>query len=333
MCATRSRSIRCGRPIYPHLSNIELSPSIQASQLSSFPGLISFECSDLVVTEKFLQTWLKCCGRLRNLVMLWHDMVAFPHMEDIPSVRTLRIYLCGHGRPSGDYDPDPNVSVAGYLPYKNLITLELFDRIELVPSQVIVQCMKLSFPKLRVLRLGGVETPVPPVYNFIHRHPTLMEVNITFTVTRSLHFEPLVKLIDGTGTWMQPPEIGSLAGVKLDKPSNDELGSGPVPHPIGFYNNFSSFAFSRKPRSQSATEWQDWRGSSFPRYECTGLAIYFHTHPTTEQEEQCDDLTTFLTHLNDYGLAGSLGELRVCSHVVPRNRDFVTFLVCPQRPS
>ena len=296
--------------------------------MPELPNLISFECTSSSCSRDLLNV-LKTSPRLRSLVMLWDDWVGFPAIRDLPSLQTLRLYL------DSDVLHEPTIlalPILGIPAFTSLTTLALCDCDE--HSRTIRQCMRLSFPNLRVVRLEKLYAPVPLVYDFIHRHPTILEVKVQFSLMTDLRFEAVVKLIDGTGTWRFPDGFpaAEYAGVILDQPSLEELDLlHPVPpNWLGSYGAFENFAFCRTPRSPDALEWYSWKGSLRPRYDCTALAVYFED---PEDDEEHLDPNELFQRLEARGFLGKLQEVRFTTEIAPKRRlypeelDFAEVLV------
>lgn len=205
---------------------------------------------------------------LRNLVLLWRCNLLFPEIDPFPELETLRLFMVDVDRNS---TPRPSPPIGSYSSLRTLAIHELYD------FQAIERCCRgLSFPKLRVLKLTDVEGQPSIIYDFIQRHSTLLEVNIRFSSTwdeaSPLRLEALLKLIDGTGTWVRPSE-GS--GLPVDQPSLRDMDA-QSPRPPSWkesYGVFYEFAFSRRPLSPEALEWRSSTGSPHARFRCTAFAV------------------------------------------------------------
>lgn len=240
-------------------------------------------------------------------------------MELLPGVHTLRLYL-SNVMLKEDHSSRIFRDTSPFRPsYAGITTLQLVDRCGL--SDVMQQCMSLLFPNLRVLRLEFCSHSVPVVYNFIHRHPTILEATVHFLSFKgkALRIGPLIKLIDGTGTWIAPH---GATNAMVDQPSMEEFDEeNPVPNDLNDnYGPFYRFSFVRVPVSPGALRWTSWRGSDHPRYRCTGLAVHL-----AENESHLEDWETVSDFLQE--MRSSLPhveELRLMSPMPYRQGD--TFL-------
>ena len=154
--------------------------------------------------------------------------------------------------------------------YAQLTTLAVSDNIgsEWLDDHL----QRALFPCLRVLNLQHLVSPPWLVYQFIHRHPTLLEVNVGYDNSTDHWFawDRLVKLIDGTGTW--GPTSPRAPDPHFDDP---EFFTDGIPDLLTeTYTVSKAFAFSRVPLYPEATQWNQPSGSPQPRYSATGLAVY-----------------------------------------------------------
>ena len=318
------RTIRIGRPCYPCYPDVGLFGTekldfVYQNYVGPFPftELNSFECYHRPCSP-YIVRLLQQCKKLCNLVLAWNDQKPFPEMELLSRVHTLRLYLAVDVR-RREYVNHP---VFSRPTYKHITTLVLLNPCN--HSAVISQCMNLRFPNLRVFRLESRCTSVPVVYNFIQCHPTILEATIHFSSfdNQSLRIEALLKLINGTGTWIAPTEDPD---VVVDQPSATELDeNNPVPPPLPHkYGPFYRFSFTRAPRTPTALQWKSQRGSQHPRYRCTGFAIY-----SVEHDEQGEwgttmnflrNMRTTLPHLEELRLATKAGATEC--------EDFTHFIV------
>jgi hypothetical protein len=268
-----------------------------------FPRLISFEYFQRVCSPYLIQS-IQACPTIQKLALAWDGRASFPQMEHLPSVQTLRLYVTTDVmRQDYAYNYNPPIFRSDY---SAITTLALYDCCK--RSEVMLECMKLSFPNLRILRLEGCDMSAPEVYDFIQLHPTILEATVYFFALdyRALRLEPLLKLIDGTGTWKAPS--GNQHAV-LDQPSMAEMDEDhPVPDNFADdYGPFYRFSFSRTPIHPSALKWSSSEGSQYPRYHCTGLAL-----DLAEGEEESDDWDTpldFIRHMKPF--VPDLEELRL----------------------
>lgn len=326
-----ARTIQIGRPRYSwHYPRIPTLRNGERTRICHFYGypspfrqLTSFECFNMICSPSIVQS-LRHCRGLKNLVLAWDDAASFPAIQHLPSVDTLRLYLFQSGNedrslrrlrhPSDELPPFPS-----------LATLALYDCFS--HSRVMEQCTQLSFPNLRVLTMKSTRVDVCRVFDFIQRHPTILEANIHFHIDydlRALRLEALVKLIEGTGTWIIP----AGASAVRDEPRASAVSEDDVIFPQPFdkdYGDFYRFAFSRTPCSPGALEWRSSIGSPEPRYHCTGLAVYF----LEDEEDGADDrdsVDTFVQHMRQY--LPRVQELRVMSRASLQNIcDFEMLMV------
>lgn len=264
-----------------------------------FTRLRSFECIYAACAPCILRS-LQHCPDLKTVSLAWNDETPFPKAEYLSKVETFRLYLSRkiespattrRETPLGTTHP-----TLGLPAYTCITTLALHDCAD--GSDIVNQCMKLSFPNLRVLRLGFIVAAVPLVYDFIQRHTTILEANVEFPVRRltsRLRFSALMKLIHGTGTWIAPE--GST--VIVDQPVLPETVTGPLVPPEweDNYGFFYRFAFSRRPIISQHMEEQSSTGSDQPRYDCTGLAIKFLEDEEDEDPELYANIETFMDRM------------------------------------
>ena len=151
--------------------------------------------------------------------------------------------------------------------YDMLTTLSVFE--DRHSSWLCVHLKECYFPKLRVFTMQHATSAPLLLYQFVHRHPTLMEVNISLHPNDqecSLWLPGLEKLIDGTGTWRskdaQDSEAADVIGWPYDTTPSDRT-----------FILFTAFAFARVPLHPDATQWRDPHGSPHPRYMATELAL------------------------------------------------------------
>lgn len=169
--------------------------------------------------------------------------------------------------------------------YDMLTTLSVCE--ETHSSWLCAHMKGTHFPKLRVLTLQHATSSPLSIYQFVHRHPTLMEVNVSLHPINgdlTLSFSGLEKLIDGTGTWTSPKDAqGDAIGWPFDTVPSD-----------GIFITFSAFAFVRAPLHSEATHWADPHGSPRPRYTATALAL------DIDEQEEWESLGFVKTQLHDF---------------------------------
>lgn len=215
---------------------------------------------------------------LKELALAWFIEERPPDLAPFPELETLRLYIrcpAAHNLSVIYYSPECTV-------YRNLTTLHIRDNN--FADWLSYRLDRFAFPALRVLHLQNIATPVSWIYAFIHRHPTLRDVNFSLhpDVHELLSLDALIKLIDGTGTWGQLVQ-GEDAGERdhglpdelnvkghVDKVFLDWRSEASRDHPLTI---FTAFAFSRVHLFPDATKWDQPVGSPEPRYAATELAL------------------------------------------------------------
>ncbi|TFY63970.1 hypothetical protein EVJ58_g2927 [Rhodofomes roseus] len=235
-----------------------------------FRRLRSFSCWDVRADVHALALfWL--CPDMTTFELVWDQKQGLPDFRRWPLLTTLRLHFTK--TLSSEWYPSV------FPPYEMLTTLMVFE--EKHSHWLCGHMQKVTFPRLRVLNLELASSHPRTLYQFIHRHPTLMEVNISLAFLLDDNvpiFAGLLKLIDGTGNWGNPNDSGTSNGaVDIVDPHRDH-----VPHD-GAFITFRTFAFTRVPLSPRATEWRDSSGSAEPRYAATGLAIEVEDQDDYEQ--------------------------------------------------
>ncbi|GJE84950.1 F-box protein [Phanerochaete sordida] len=206
--------------------------------------------------------------RIKHLGLLWTWANCVPCVEEFANLQSLRIIASARRALQRR---------AVVQPYRVItVTVTTLAVHEVSPDETLIRDFcdgaRFTFPNLRVLHFADTNTPVPEVYDFIRRHDTLREVNVSFDrwtarPLASLRLEALVKLIDGTGHWIRAENQSSHL---VDQPSFAQY----VAHaevPRDFVYNWGAFyelAFSRAPIPGAV-------GPQQPRYICTALAIKF----------------------------------------------------------
>ena len=314
------RSIRVGildYPSYSRVTRIDETCYPACGQPFPFPRLNSFEYTSAVASCSLVQS-LEHCRELRNLTLVWSDLCSFDDLGTLSQVWTLRLYLVLS--PPSRCEILLVSPVGGISPCSSITTLALVNCSG--HSKIIGQCLALSFPRLRVLRLEKLTAPVPLAYDFIQRHSTLLEVNVHFAcfISGSLRLEALLKLIHGTGTWIAPPR----SSVVPDQPSALQLNnSNPIPPSFPHYFGWLfEFAFCRTPRSTEAVEWCSPIGSVDKRYDCTAVALSFEADEMSNFAGANILFRTLREHLP------ALEELRVTTRAPSAAwRTFTLFMV------
>ncbi|GJE84947.1 hypothetical protein PsYK624_010230 [Phanerochaete sordida] len=205
--------------------------------------------------------------QLEHLGMLWQSDHVVPDVDLFPVLETLRIIVNVEYFSRKNWAQTDFGSGVRSVAITSLAIHELTDDSNVLGS--FCDGTKYTFPNLRVVHFSQARVVVPKIYDFVRRHSTLLEVNISFAqwAIKSLRLEALLKLIHGTGRWVRPAD---QPWVVLDQPSFDEyVVDGAVPPDLAYnWGAFYDFAFSRAPIP-------DVDGPEEPRYTCTALAIRF----------------------------------------------------------
>ncbi|GJE84948.1 hypothetical protein PsYK624_010240 [Phanerochaete sordida] len=207
--------------------------------------------------------------QLEQLGIFWQSDHTVPPVDLFPALQSLKIIVDSEALRRERWEPTDFACGIRSVVITTLAVHELTDTSSVLHS--LCDGSKYAFPNLRVLHLTQVKVAVPKVYDFVHRHPTLLEVSVGFApwYHRSLRLEALVKLIQGTGQWVRPKD---QLGPMLDQPSFEEyvVGAATPPDFDCSWGAFYEFAFARVPVSEAATS-----DLMTPRYLCTALAIRF----------------------------------------------------------
>ena len=279
-----------------------------------FYNLVSLELLDCVCTPVF-SFHLRYSPGLRKLTLIWCHPLLPPAVDDFAHLETLRIVLCNEAHPGESYPAIP------YWPTSlTVTTLSIHDTAH--GSDIVRSfCRDTRFPNLRVLRLDGIDVNAQRVYDFINRHPTLLEVSIGFRPlsSRTLRLEALLKLIDGTGTWIKRDQ--HPGHLLLDQPTYLDYDSNhPVPADfLWTWGSFFEFSFARVPLLADGTQWDSGMGSQTPRYRCTAFAIKFWTEYNDDSElhgKMPAEAWAFLQEEPGLSLRDSVQELRLSFQIL-----------------
>ncbi|GJE85828.1 hypothetical protein PsYK624_019070 [Phanerochaete sordida] len=322
------RTIQIGRVKYPwynHKSYLNhRSYTTVWGDPQPYQELRSFEsyhaACELPVLESFAH-----CPHFHNLVTAWDDTYPFPDAcHGLRKLETLRLYLTD----PGVYPVWSRVhETRGVASFKTITTLALHSAIDF--SYVIEQCLdNLSFPELRVLRLERITNEVAKVYDFIQRHPTILEATVHFIVHREteLRMEALLRLIEGTGTWVAR-EPSEEEGLDEATEFNIVDLNSPIPPDFPLVcGSFARFSFARRPLGPASVEYKSYKGSPTPRYECTALAAYFAEEG--DEEKEFNSVLDVVDYLEPCFL--TMKELRIASRApgLTPHDDFVEFMDC-----
>lgn len=246
------------------------------------PSLRCLELLESIPNRSFTES-LRTTPLLESLTLVWPENWPFPMADLPPELRTLRLNIVPH----------PNVYASPERPCSCHLSISSITTLQIVnfsdadwPDKY---WLKSKFPNLRVFNLQNTEASPRPVFDFVQRHPTILEVNIHFIGDADVRLEAILKLIDGTGTWLPPEDLETYKepgdprcfyitteGKKkyLDTPEMDEMS--PITYPDDIPNTryaSESFAFKRVPLTPEATTWGKRDGSPHPRYQATEFAI------------------------------------------------------------
>jgi hypothetical protein len=161
--------------------------------------------------------------------------------------------------------------------YSSITTLALHRTEYISPLNTVEHCIQhCRFPNLRVVVLTGIPAQMIDVFQFVHCHAKLLEVNINTMTSEPIRPEAILKLIDGTGTWK------SFRGKYPKSPvchisQPDDITTDLFPPAMltrSELTTCNSFAFARTALFPDSTLWQLPVGSPNPRYTCTALALY-----------------------------------------------------------
>ncbi|KZT68999.1 hypothetical protein DAEQUDRAFT_727175 [Daedalea quercina L-15889] len=277
------RTIQIGRMTDKSLAHEYFDlPGAISPRCLPFSKLQSFSCWS-AVTNSYILSSFRLCPEVKTFNLIWDQQQGFPNFSPWQRLETLRLHFIG--------DPCQTCMYPATIPsYDTLTTLSILE--EAHSSWLCSHLREATFPKLRVLSVLQAACPPHLMYNFIHRHPTLLEVNI------SLHpdcddfafgFDGLLKLIDGTGTWTDPTDpkgkrSADIIGWAFD---DDSL-------PMGTPITFLAFAFARVPLYPQATEWHEPVGSPRPRYAATALAL------EVDSQDEWEDMGFRIVRLHDF---------------------------------
>ena len=253
-----------------------------------FPSLRSLEVIECLPERNIMHS-LQDTRYLEHLTLAWQDTWPFPDISYTPNLRTLRlniVYRPDHSIPT----PFPSLDPCS----ASLTTLHLNN---VLPGDWPAHYwLELTFLQLRVLNVQHTSTAFQPVFDFVHRHPTLMEVNLDFESFKDIRLEAILKLVDGTGSWCTPSGCGTFVEgnrrfyltpektmVYLDESEVDltDFQSYPDDIPDTHYVT-TEFAFKRVPLTPEATKWKQQAGSPIPRYQATEFFITLNDQDTLD---------------------------------------------------
>lgn len=276
---------------------------------------------------------------LERLAITWGDRsenALFMPLIAFPNLRRLRMHLDPPRR-----ERSPSWGHEWQLPVDcttSLTHLTLYDLF--VGSVHVHGCLQnLQFPNLRVFNLQSTPEDPSLVFDFVNRHPTLLELDVSFT-SHAVRFECIPKLIDGTGTWKMPsdPEerIHAPGNILVDQATYAAVAEVPpedrYPPSVEFDHLYCpQLAFSRRPLAPDTMATSSSSiGSKKPRYEATGLALCI-LDQSMWSHGPYDDITEIIPVLHRF--FPCLEELRICFESPPEEREELYAYMVSTKPS
>jgi hypothetical protein len=289
-------------------------------------NLLSLELTDQLPENNIdLALALRGCPRLETLFVRHLDSHLWPEeMLFSKKLKTVRLFITGAHIPRFRLSVDLR-----HWTYSTITTLALYNHPyqKFTSSATMNSCLQnCEFPNLRALTLEGANSDILDVFQFIHRHATLLEVN----VSTSAHVRPeaVLKLIDGTGTWKVPSGThfhSPICDICVDEENSLHLYPPDIVTPIWGHLCCNDFAFVRVPLSAEATSWQLPVGSSYQRYTCISLAfeeLVVTPEDMIEDSDHCNILEFLLLlpnhvpQLQEFRFV-AVGEGQLAVHVLP----------------
>lgn len=265
-------------------------------------------------------------SNLQTLSLTWTDpLLEFPELGRFKeTLKTLRI-LCSHdeaiptARPmiSGPLTHD----VAGSVSLSHLTTLSIHLAKQDCLKRVIA---KYVFPVLRVLSLQDTLEPPRAVYEFIHMHPTIEEVDVSFLHVSSAPLLPLTMVTEGSDAWktILVDSLDTSEDLLADAPNVGSVA------PLWSDITVSAFAFSRVALTGDEDEERgNVRGG---KYRVTALAIKTSTSEYTGRDwKTSKDFTKILTLGSDIPAFRNIETFSLNSvEDLERHASFSSFMVC-----
>ncbi|KAI0752216.1 hypothetical protein BC629DRAFT_1598793 [Irpex lacteus] len=228
--------------------------------------------------DKALVTALSYCTQLSALAVACNNEWPSFMLEKLPRLATVRLYIAVEHRTTerATANQQPETS------YPRIATLALHS-LPSGPPHLVQQCIKsCRFPSLRVLLIQGFNTyDINDVFYFIHQHPTLLEVNVnTGSKSLDIRIEAIMKLLDGTGTWVKTNNsAATLCRINYSLLEPEPLDLFPPNISPGVAVFCNAFAFTRVPLYQDAILDTSLSNCN-ARYRCTSLALHeLSEHP------------------------------------------------------
>ncbi|KAI0697554.1 hypothetical protein BC835DRAFT_752726 [Cytidiella melzeri] len=289
-----------------------------------FDNLIEFQCKKYALEDSVIRV-LSRCTRLDTLTTACDKGWPRAVLNSLSKLRTLRVSFVDDDDPSFTLYSG-SFSRTNITSYTLITTLGLYeDRLSPHKRDFAEFFHKCRFPNIHVLVVQGIQTNIEELFQFIHEHPTLLEVNVeTGVQSIMVRVEAVLKLIDGTGTWSIPTDP-SHAGTRLCHLDDDiediaDLFPPNIVHDVLI--TCSSFAFTRIHLNPQAPLWTSPVGSLLPRYTCTALTVkHMMEHPYRDDDTMCRvlDALGYIYRENPH-----IEELRV--HVLD-TKDRANFLL------
>lgn len=237
-----------------------------------FVNLLHFELTDQLLGGT-IESTLRSCSRLESIFIRHFDTDLWPEeMLFHKNLKTVRLFITEAqvSRSTIQIELRP-------LTYSSITTLALYNHAyhRFTSSATIDSCLQnCQFPNLRAVTLEGVHSDITDVFQFIHRHAKLLEVNVL--TSAQIRPEAVLKLIDGTGTWKAPSGThlhSPICDIYVEDDNAFRLYPPNIVTPAWGNLLCNDFAFVRIPLSPESTSWQLPVGSPQPRYTCTSLAF------------------------------------------------------------
>lgn len=195
-------------------------PGLMPNKPVYFQNMLEFECMSWPYNQ-YIRNMLSYSSNTLHSISIegsyrWKPALDIPNSRAFPALQTLRLNgPLSRSRPldTSSFSTLTSLSIywLGALAWRNL--------------------KGGTFPVLRVLSLLQPDATPRSLCLFIHKHPTLLEVNVTSRAEHRMRLEDVTKLIAGTGQWQ---ELDDLEVVDENSHSWQDI-------------PMDSFAFSRTP--------------------------------------------------------------------------------------
>ena len=242
-----------------------------------FVNLREFMCKSPILWRATIDM-LKCCPSLKSLTLCYLDEWPISLLRKLTKLQTLHLYAYNYRetpvpwRETVILNPAPT-------PYASITTLTLHSRGG--SSEMINECLsECHFPRLLVFAIRRCTVEPLAIFQFVHQHPTLVEVNVDFVSREEavpeiqICIEAILQLINGTGNWFDDRQA-SLMGQPASRAKyhGDDIGHWPLPILVpGSQTTCYAFAYARAaldPRipTQNQNQHQE------TKYKCIALAL------------------------------------------------------------